>query len=117
MEGDDFILNNCRGFTLIEVITSLLILTVITVFLLPTIATVYKERVSIRQEERALLHLDRAITSWIYEDQFKDGQKVEHENTTYTLAFMTTSNQELKACISWVAQNERQYERCANGKR
>lgn len=86
--------------------------------MLPTIASVYKERVSIRQEERALFHLERAITSWIYEDEFNDKQKeVVEENTTYTLAFMTTENQELKACISWVAQNERDYERCASGKR
>lgn len=97
--------------------TSLLLVTVITSVIVPTIATVYKERVSIRQEERALLYLERTITSWIYQDEFNDEQKVEQENTTYTLAFMPTDNQELKVCISWVAQNERQYKRCAGGKR
>lgn len=84
---------------------------------MPTIATVYKERLSIRQEERALFYLERAITSWSYEDEHNNEQEVEHENTTYTLAFLGTGNEELKACISWVAENERQYERCVSGKR
>ncbi|WNF37795.1 competence type IV pilus minor pilin ComGE [Bacillaceae bacterium IKA-2] len=110
-------MKNCKGFTLVEVMTSLLIVTVMISVLVPTLAIVYKERVSIRQEERALFHLERAITSWIYQDELNDGLVVGHENTQYTLAFMTIGNHELKACISWISENERQYERCASGKR
>lgn len=97
--------------------TALLILTVITAVLLPTLVTVYKERVSIRQEERAILQLERTITSWIYEDEFSHEKKYQHENTIYTLSFMEIGTKELKACINWVAANERKYENCASGKR
>lgn len=97
--------------------TSLLVVTVIIAVLLPTLGTVYKERLSIRQEEGALLHLEKAITSWIYEVNIIDDTKLESNNTSYTLTFMTTGNQELKACISWAAANKRSYERCASGKR
>ncbi|OIJ11305.1 hypothetical protein BKP37_15965 [Anaerobacillus alkalilacustris] len=110
-------MNNCKGFSLIEVMTSLMILSIMTIIILPTLATVYQERSSIQQEQRAIIILEKVITEWIYEGKIVHEMQITEMNTIFTISSEATGKKELTACISWNAANNRSYERCESGKK
>jgi prepilin-type N-terminal cleavage/methylation domain-containing protein len=111
-------LKNCKGFTLVEVITALMVLTIMTLVLLPSLAKIYQERGAIHQEHVALHLLDKAITSWIYDNNtLIEENVVIEQNTTYTLTLLLNDDNYIRACINWIGANQRVYERCESGKK
>ncbi|MCT8138672.1 type II secretion system protein [Anaerobacillus sp. CMMVII] len=111
-------MRNCKGFSLIEVMTALMVVIVITLILIPTLAIVYEERMAIQQEKKAMNLLSKTITGWIYEENGNLETEVTDLDTIYKITTtVKEESQELKACIAWRAANDRQYEKCASGKR
>lgn len=95
-----------------------MIMLVITTIILPILLIVNNERVAIQQEKNALYYLDKAITSWIYEDKPFLETAIKDYETTYDLTFtFNDDHHELKACIAWIAANDRHYKRCEGAKR
>lgn len=95
-----------------------MVLVVVTTIVLPILLIVYNERIAIQQEKNALYYLDKAITSWIYEDKSFLETNITDLETTYKLTFtFNNDHQELRACIAWNAANDRHYERCESAKR
>jgi hypothetical protein len=95
-----------------------MILLVVTATLLPILLTVSNERIAIQQEKNAFDYLNKAITSWIYEDKTFWETDIKEYETDYKLTFtFNEDHHELSACIAWIAANDRYYERCESAKR
>lgn len=88
-----------------------------TLSLLPALVTIYQERISIQQEQTALLILDEVITDWIYVDKWPLVSQVSELNTTFFISYEINEPHLLTACIRWKGANNRQYENCGSGKK
>lgn len=91
---------------------------VFSLILIPTLVLLYNERMSIFQERKAIHLLDKTITSWVYDESDLIHTEVNDLGTTYKIVLsVDEASQHLKACITWKAANDRQYERCESGKK
>lgn len=104
-----------NGFSLIEVITSLLILGILVTIFLPIIHKVYVERSSIWQEQEALYYTNEIILDWL-EDIEIESHVIESNSTIYH-AHIESEKNELLVCLEWIASNNRKYERCEHAKK
>lgn len=96
--------------------TSVLILTVTTLILLPALIKIYDERDALQDEQTALYLLDQVISNWIYEEGDEFEISVQEENKTFI--FDNSIDGDLfTVCISWLGANGRNYERCESAKR
>lgn len=111
-------MKNCKGFSLLEVIVALSILSIISTSSLSIIITVYKERIAIKESYHALELLQTQIQEWLFDagDVVQD-KVVEVNGTVYVIDMEFQSDSKTKFCVRWNGRNERVYERCEYAKR
>jgi len=106
-----------RGFTLLEVVYSILILSLFTTTFFPILTMVYDERITIREQQASLGILSDSIHGWLYEnDEPPLYESVKHNGTTYQLHHVPLK-EVTSFCISWDGKNNRSYERCEQAKK
>ncbi|MGO4887139.1 prepilin-type N-terminal cleavage/methylation domain-containing protein [Anaerobacillus sp. MEB173] len=111
-------MRNCNGFTLIEVIASLSIVTVLMASCLPLFITVNNERVAIRENFYAFDLLYVSIQDWLIEERVHlYTQQVERNGTLYRITVQSEEMNNAFICIKWLGSNDRQYERCEYAKK
>ncbi|WP_054635426.1 type II secretion system protein [Thalassobacillus sp. C254] len=113
MEGGGFIFKNTNGFTLIEVVGALSIITVIAAVLVPVYTLVQTERQVIAQERAALSILEEEM---YFIDEA--ASTFDHEKTRWlgdNEFFIETKEGKdwNEICISWLNVKQRPGEHCA----
>ncbi|MCD8502254.1 MAG: type II secretion system GspH family protein [Bacillaceae bacterium] len=109
-------MKNYNGFSLIEVITSLLVLVIVITVLIPIITKVYVERGSIRQEQDAIYFINEIILDWL-ENIPIESQVIESNGTSYFIRLDSMNEKAITVCLEWDAINTRKYERCEQAKK
>lgn len=102
-----------KGFTLIEVITAMMVISILTLFILPMLVQVYMERASIQEEQKVNILLKDAVQQWLHENKVPQVE----EDSTYELETFEVEKNQIKVCFSWKAKNNRSYIRCNYGKK
>lgn len=117
MVEEGFTLKRSNGFSLIEVLTSLLLLGIVVTVLIPVLTRTYQERVSIEQERMAMYYLNEVILDWLEDTPIDKTSKISSDIDYQLKTFLTSEDKELKVCIQWKASNSRNYERCEQAKK
>ncbi|MBB6448889.1 prepilin-type N-terminal cleavage/methylation domain-containing protein [Geomicrobium halophilum] len=99
----DFIRNHQGGFTLVEVMTALLILSIAVAGIIPLLSILYTERAEVQVEREAYRHLDR----YGYELMEGEVETIQSEVTSFVLR-----NRNGDVCIHWVGPAGREKEVC-----
>ncbi|WP_161568274.1 type II secretion system protein [Anaerobacillus alkaliphilus] len=111
-------MNNSKGFSLIEVMTSLMILSLTSMAILPALNQVYEERMAILQEKQGINILEKMLTEWTYDGDFLYEEEINDLETMYRVSYtFADSGPDLKVCVTWQGRNQRLYERCASAKK
>ncbi|MEK4565611.1 competence type IV pilus minor pilin ComGE [Alkalihalobacillus sp. FSL R5-0424] len=99
--------NKCSGFTLIEVMISLVLLSIVTTFILPVLIKIHQERVVIKQQEEALYLLED------YALAFTHGTAAASFNhSLYQFKNEVIADGSTQFCLTWEGANSRNYESC-----
>lgn len=117
LERGDFILKSDDGFTLVEVITAMMIMSVITFTIVPLLVQVYKERVSIQESQKATFILTDLVQQWLHENITPHDNVILQDYPTITVDSSWVETNQLKVCLHWTSKNERNYSRCKYGKK
>lgn len=88
-------LRNCKGYTLLDALTALSILSVLSASVLPLYAYVYEERSIIRERKEATILLGQFWNELVLEENKPPNEQVK-DDVTYT--FEEISN---KLCVSF----------------
>ncbi|HET7579760.1 MAG TPA: type II secretion system protein [Bacillales bacterium] len=112
-------LKNRKGFSLVEVMAALTVLTITAAVSLPLLIHVYQDREAVHEELRAANLLQNHLKRWIVEGTAgaQNHQVLRHGGTTYRLTW--NAEPELKAekiCITWYSSKERRKQKCGYAK-
>lgn len=94
-----------------------MLLTVITSALLPPLIIVNNERMTMREEQKALFILEQKLSNWVYEDIPIISEETMINDTLYLLAVTQLADHHIRLCIHWNGANDRLYERCEEAKK
>lgn len=112
-------MRNSKGFSLIEVLAALAVMTIVVATVVPSLIHVYRERATIQEKRQALEMLHNRTQKWlanegdaaIYDDTVKKGV------VTYSFTVKNhDSDGKLTLCVSWTGSNERGYHKCEIGR-
>lgn len=112
-------LKKSDGFTLIEVMAALAVLTITAATTIPLLTQVYRERISVSQEREALAILQNRIELWTTsgKSSVPKNSVVHRSGTVYRMSWhLEDGKHTVKTCISWQGRNERRYEQCGYAK-
>ena len=109
-------MKNSDGFSLVEVIISLMILSMTIAVIIPALNMVFTERKTIREERVAEEMIHRIYMEFFYEGVRYREEKIIFENTEYNLKIRDEARFTY-LCVSWEGVNRREYERCLSGKK
>lgn len=101
---------NSFGFSLLETMLALFILTATLMTIIPAFIKVQEERYAIRIDR----YVEEKMNSY-YERVFLHGEQINETFHYESLTFFAWTREEeghTIFCISWVGRNEREYERC-----
>ncbi|WP_209123047.1 type II secretion system protein [Alkalihalobacillus sp. BA299] len=105
-----------RGFSLLEVITSVFIVSIMSASLFPAMIKIYTEREAIREFRIANNNITEAIQVWLFEHTLPSGNFAER-NTIYQWSILTLNDGQVKFCLTWSSKNGRDYEQCGHAKK
>ncbi|WP_368503829.1 type II secretion system protein [Alkalihalophilus sp. As8PL] len=106
------IIGNSKGFTLVEVMISFLLLAMCSMAILPAFLVVYNERLTLKQEEKVLHHLQELIQLYL-----ADQPPIELDSWVKKEEFTDPATNVYLVCLSFVGENKRDYKRCLHAKR
>lgn len=105
-------LQNCDGFTFIEVMFALVILTVTIASTAPVLYVVLNERQTVSEQLIAYEVLHNSIEEFrASKGQASLASSFERNGTQYE-QYTTYLNRDLHVCIHWEGRNKRVYEEC-----
>ncbi|GGH79694.1 prepilin-type N-terminal cleavage/methylation domain-containing protein [Pullulanibacillus pueri] len=102
-----------KGFTLLETLIALVVITVCSSFLIPIYMHTLQERQAIVQEEEALSVLNNALNHWI-SDPSKHPSIVKQSGMSFHLNWDIRGD-DGKVCVMWQSQIKRGRELCGEG--
>jgi competence protein ComGE len=109
---------NCKGFSLLEVMTGFAVLILSILVFSPLLEQLYKERQTVQQHYLvlSLLHnlLEEHITAVSMELQTKEA-KVK-STTFYITSSFQKNNGTNNYCVEWIGANKRDYRKCVQVK-
>lgn len=119
LEKGGFTLKGSEGFTLIELISSLLVFFVITTALLPILSKVYIERMMIKEDLQTMEMLSTIMQEWLYDNKElpNNHHVIVRSEVTYFITKRMNGADEIELCFRWDGRNDRAYVRCAYGKK
>lgn len=106
-----------NGYTLMEVVFSVLVLSIITATILPAFIKIYQERLTIREQHQAQTYLANIIQEWLFDQKSPEPNDYITINGTAYRQNIHLSHNALKVCLNWNGQNERTYTICDYGKK
>jgi hypothetical protein len=115
LKNCDFILKNCKGSFLLDVMIGLSLITSVIAISTPLIYSVYQERMTITQQRYAAELLHNSLQRWIAGELENMNNKVESTEGQYRLNW-TSSNSSVTLCVSWIGSNSRDYITCGAAK-
>ncbi|MGJ9383261.1 hypothetical protein [Salipaludibacillus sp. CF4.18] len=105
--------NSSKGFLLYEGMIALLILMVITICFLPYFVIVQHERLTIREQQEAMMLLQEFAFLHMYEDASTFPSQITSEQQEYTLSVTASNYGNAKdLCLSWEGSNHREQNWC-----
>ncbi|MFK3937227.1 prepilin-type N-terminal cleavage/methylation domain-containing protein [Alkalihalobacillus sp. NPDC078783] len=108
LERGEYVIQSKRnGFTLIEVMISLVLLSIVTIFILPVLIKVYQERVVITQQEEAIYLLEELALAFTHGDS-----PASFSHSLYHLEQNVVVDGSTQFCLKWEGANSRYYESC-----
>ncbi|WP_369293396.1 type II secretion system protein [Alkalihalophilus pseudofirmus] len=105
------IIENSSGFTLMEVILALSLLSVCTLAILPASLVVYNERLTLQQENLAGEQLRESIQNYL------TGVETPTAPLWMTVEEMRSTSGEYEVCVAYTGANKRRYHRCLYAKK
>lgn len=111
-------MKNSKGFSLIEVMTALAMFMVVATATMPILTHVYKERLAISEERKALEILQNRMQMWLANGGTPDDSDSDFiPGTSYHFRWDKDPQSDIvTACITWTGSNERGYEKCSYSK-
>lgn len=111
-------LKNCRGFSLIEVLSGFSLLIILVSIFIPQMLSVYHERQHLEHRRFAQAYLNDHMQIFLYENGELLSGNESIDGQTYTFFNTTLENHLSKFCIQWIEKGGgRAYEKCTYGKR
>ncbi|HEU5140505.1 MAG TPA: type II secretion system protein [Bacillales bacterium] len=108
-------LNNEKGFSLIEVLAALAIFVMAVSACFPMLIHIYRERMAIEEEYQALDILHNRIQRTLLGGTVPEdtNQFLHNASVVYRVTYEEARESDwTKVCIAWTASNERRYKRC-----
>ncbi|WP_411810034.1 type II secretion system protein [Alkalihalophilus marmarensis] len=104
-------MENSSGFTLMEVILALSLLSVCTLAILPASLVVYNERLTLQQENLAGEQLRKSIQNYL------TGVEPPTAPLWLTVEETRSTSGEYEVCVAYTGANKRRYHRCLYAKK
>lgn len=111
LEKGGCIIENSSGFTLMEVILALSLLSVCTLAILPASVVVYNERLTLQQENLAGEQLRESIQNYL------TGVETPTAPLWMTVEETRSTSGEYEVCVAYTGANKRRYHRCLYAKK
>lgn len=105
--GEFDIQSKCNGFTLIEVMISLVLLSILATFILPVLIKIHQERVVIKQQEEALYLIEDYALSFTH-----GHAPASFSHSLYQFKQEVIADGSTQFCLMWEGANLRDYESC-----
>lgn len=105
-------LRNYKGFTFVEIMFALVIITVTVASTAPVLFVILNERQTLAEQLTAyeILHNTFAETKALHLQTIPE-KTIAKNDTEYTL-YSQTSDLEMRICVQWNGRNGRTYEEC-----
>ncbi|WP_181833039.1 type IV pilus modification PilV family protein [Bacillus taeanensis] len=109
-------MQNCKGFSLIEVMTGFAVLILSILVFSPLLEFLYKERQTVQQHYLALAFLHDLLEKHVINASMEiETTETTLKNTTFYITSEGNSHIH-KYCVEWVGANEREYKKCIQAK-
>ncbi|WP_158211631.1 prepilin-type N-terminal cleavage/methylation domain-containing protein [Alkalihalobacterium alkalinitrilicum] len=105
-----------KGFSMLEVIISIFILSVMMASLYPALIKIYEERATIRQESIANNAIYEGLQLWLFENQLPV-LEFRKEDTLFLWSVSQSNEREIRVCLTWSGRNGRDYKKCGYAKK
>ena len=100
-----------HGFTLLETLTAVLVITVCLSFIVPAYIKIIQERESLKQEEEALSVLNQSLYHWIQNE--KDQPSIiSQSGVQFHLVWQLLGEGHIQICLDWSPPNKRSQRLC-----
>ncbi|OZM57660.1 hypothetical protein CIB95_04625 [Lottiidibacillus patelloidae] len=109
--------NNCKGFSMLDALLGLSILSLFFTFALPSINALIKERKHVSESMYVVTTLHNDLQENIYEDSnsFNDSAVIFTPNKKELRITRQKNNHKIKVCINWAITEKRFKELCLYG--
>ncbi|HET7628470.1 MAG TPA: type II secretion system protein [Bacillales bacterium] len=106
-----------NGFSLVETMAALFVLTIVVAGTIPVVTKLYEERAAAHEKARALNLLENELHRWLLIGKIKKHHDIKRGSVMYHVHSNGIDNgNALTVCIRWKASNERRYESCGSAK-
>lgn len=103
-----------EGFSLYEVMAAVAVFSIVMTATVPLLIIVYRERITIDEEQQALEMLHNEIETWLLSRSvtLPENKTLRTRSTVFHVMTEKSSSNTARFCISWDGSNERRYEQC-----